>query len=493
MSKVAVIYQNSAEYPNKNTLFRPHMQYPEYPFGEDLSSYRNDVYEMIREGFYHLGYDNENYGTKQWNPLGHIIKPDDNVLLKPNMVMDINLGGEGIECLYTQPCVVAAIIDYVVIALKGKGKIIVGDAPMQECAFDRLTNEAGYCDLISYYQMKGTNIELVDFRELTSIVKDGIHYSTINANSKGTVIDLAGDSEFAVYNEEYLKKMRITNYDPRILTTHHTAAKNEYYISDYVLAADVVINMPKPKTHRKAGVTIALKNMVGINVRKEYLPHHTVGDKSSGKGDEYLEKNIVKIIRGKILDCLNIYTAEKKYRMAKVARFFYHICCAFSRFADDHYAEGSWYGNETICRTIADLNKILIYADKNGKLCDNQQRKTLIVADMIISGEKEGPVCPSPKQVGIIAIGENAVHFDEVISKLMGADISRIPTLRVAKKTYGKYKLSDPNDKIHILSNDIRWSNKDLSQLGSEDLLYYEPTSGWSEVFFKKGERLDAN
>lgn len=32
----------------------------------------------------------------------------------------------------------------------------------------------------------------------------------------------------------------------------------------------------RPKTHRKADVTIFLRNLVGINANKEFLPHHAV-------------------------------------------------------------------------------------------------------------------------------------------------------------------------------------------------------------------------
>ena len=78
------------------------------------------------------------------------------------------------------------------------------------------------------------------------------------------------ESEFSSEDSGTLEKLRITNYDPAILKQHHTENKHEYYISDYLLNADCVINMPKPKSHRKAGVTIALKNLIGINVRKEF-------------------------------------------------------------------------------------------------------------------------------------------------------------------------------------------------------------------------------
>lgn len=72
-------------------------------------------------------------------------------------------------------------------------------------------------------------------------------------------------------------------------------------ISSCVMDADVIINVPKPKTHRIAGMTAALKNFVGINVRKEYLPHHTMGDHSTG-GDESDIDGVILNLRSKCLD-----------------------------------------------------------------------------------------------------------------------------------------------------------------------------------------------
>ena len=38
--------------------------------------------------------------------------------------------------------------------------------------------------------------------------------------------------------------------------------------------------MPKLKTHKKCGVTISLKNLVGLNTNKNLLPHHSLGTPS---------------------------------------------------------------------------------------------------------------------------------------------------------------------------------------------------------------------
>lgn len=170
---------------------------------------------------------------------------------------------------------------------------MVGDAPMQECKFDKLIYESGYKKMIQYYVDTEIDIELVDFRRLRSYVKAGVHYQEINLDSHGTVIDLKDESEFSVCDANHLKNLRITNYCPTILATHHMPGKHEYYVYDYILNTDTIINLPKPKKHSKAGVTISLKNLIGINIRKEYLLHHCIGDMSQG-GDEYHDKNFCK-------------------------------------------------------------------------------------------------------------------------------------------------------------------------------------------------------
>ncbi|MCI9388630.1 MAG: DUF362 domain-containing protein [Lachnospiraceae bacterium] len=169
------------------------------------------------------------------------------------------------------------MVDYTLKALQGNGRIVIGDAPMQECKFEKLIEKSGYKALVEWYKNKGCDIQLIDFRELKSDIVNGVRVQHVNDRAKGTVINLGADSEFAFLDEDLFDRMRVTNYDPDILKQHHTRDKNEYYISDYILNSDCIINMPKPKCHRKAGVTISLKNMIDINVRKEYLPHHTMG------------------------------------------------------------------------------------------------------------------------------------------------------------------------------------------------------------------------
>ena len=138
---VGIAYSTEKKYTDrkKKNWFRPDTQYPEMMF--DDCSEHNQVYEAVREALHIYQMDNDNYGTDRWNPLGELIKPGDNVIIKPNLVMDYNQSNEGTECLFTQPEVVAPIIDYILIALKGEGGIIIGDAPMQECNLEKLLEE----------------------------------------------------------------------------------------------------------------------------------------------------------------------------------------------------------------------------------------------------------------------------------------------------------------------------------------------------------------
>lgn len=488
-SNIAIVKSEKYTYPQQNSNFRPSKRYPEYIFGDQISAKDNHVYEMVRNSFILLEYDKSNINLKSWNPLKDFINPGNTVLIKPNMVMDINENKEsGVDCLYTHPSVVAAVIDYVLIALKGKGKIIIGDAPMQECNFDNLIKKSGYLSLLDFYRhnVQNISIELKDFRELISIKKKNIRYSSVQ-EKKGEIITLNEESTF--FNSNFSEKqIRITNYDPSIILSHHNKNLHEYYINKDVLNADVIINMPKPKTHRKAGVTISLKNMVGINARKEYLPHHTKGALCEG-GDEYLNKSILKKIESNLLDKRNYFMqTQKAYKKAALTGKIAAIISKLASFyPKDYYKEGSWFGNNTISKTIIDLNKIIFYCNKNGIIQRTPQRKYLIIADMIVSGEKEGPIYPTKKEVGIIAVGENPVCFDEIIAKIMGAKLEYISTLKYARETSdANLKLVNKSQTAFCISNDNRWNNKLLEDLCNDSILYFTPSSGWIPAFKSK-------
>lgn len=480
---VSVNFNPQAVYPSSQDGFSPGVLYPEYPFGADISNQKNDVYEMIRESFHMLGMDDSRYGTPQWSPLSEIIHPGETVLLKPNLVYHRNFIPEhGLTCLITHPSLVRAVVDYVIIALNGNGNIIVADAPMQSCEFDVLMQNSGYNQMLDFYNKHQISIEFLDLRNLITKFENGvlINQPVVNSNENIT-IDLGCNSYHAGLDNRRYNNYRVTDYDPTIMIKHHNSEKNEYLIAKKILSADVVINMPKPKTHRKAGVTIALKNLVGINTNKEWLPHHTNGSKQSGIGDEYLISSKFRVLHAYVLDIYNYIHArfEKSFadRIAhKILNFFYKKA---PNYKYDPFSEGSWYGNDTIWRTILDLNQILHYVDSEGNLRKEQQRRLFNVADMIISGEGEGPLLAKPKNVGIIAMAQNSVYMDEVIAALMGIDIDFIPTIRNARSNK-EYPLCDAERQPEIVSNNEQW-NLHYIDIKGQPNLNFEMSSGWRD------------
>ena len=60
--------------------------------------------------------------------------------------------------------------------------------------------------------------------------------------------------------DEY-EKFRVTSYNPNLMKEHHNPEKNEYLIPNTILEVDVIINLPKPKTHKKAGITGAIMHI----------------------------------------------------------------------------------------------------------------------------------------------------------------------------------------------------------------------------------------
>ncbi len=480
---ISLVHKDIYKYPSPNSFYRPNVAYPEYRFGPFLSKEENNVYSMVRDGFHLLGLDDENYGTAKWNPLGKYVVPGDSVLVKPNFVMHENGSGNGMDCLITHPSVIAVIIDYVLIALAGTGSVMIGDAPIQDCHFEEMLNNGGILPLVEFYHNQGIDIPIVDFRNVRRDCVDGV-YSDQDVQAKsddGVLVRLnSRESAFDGLPESRIRNLRVTNYDPRIMKKHHHDGIHEYIINKNVLKADVVINMPKPKTHRYGGITAALKNIVGINANKEMLPHHTAGSHDDG-GDCYVHKNPFLDEAHRHIDTRNSLTNDGK--IAEAAHEMQEYARCYSKGMENSketYWFGSWYGNDTIWRTIADLNKIFYYADKNGKMRDSIQRKIFIVADMVCGGDHSGPLAPSPVEAGVIAMGEDPLLFDRTVCSVMGFDYRKIPQLSNGDYfSDGVHRVSNgDNIDALIVSNDNNWNHRYYDRI-KENSVHYQAAYGW--------------
>jgi hypothetical protein len=123
-----------------------------------------------------LELDTEHYGQKGWNPLGEIVHPGNTVVLKPNFIRDFRETQQGNDdCLITHGSVIRAALDYVYIALKGEGRIIVADAPQNDADFDAIRRIAGLDEIQEFYRRHADfEVEIYDLRPEMARKVDGV-------------------------------------------------------------------------------------------------------------------------------------------------------------------------------------------------------------------------------------------------------------------------------------------------------------------------------
>lgn len=460
-----------AAYPSSESYWSPSEPYPECPYPEH-SAGENNVYRLIRAGFHALGYDDAHYGQPEWNPLGDIICPGMTVLLKPNWVLHKNDDlSRDMNCVVTHPSVIRAVLDYVLLALKGTGRVIIGDAPIQICDLEALHRSFGYDKLWDYYRKKGVALEIKDFRGLVAH-ETGTRMNVLRNQSTGIIVDMEQHSLFSGWSREKIDRLRVTNYATGLMKEHHSEQKHEYMIHPCVLEADVVLNLAKPKSHRKAGLTACAKNFVGACMRKEDLPHHTVGSKAEN-GDEYLKKSALHTLQSKLLDLKNDsdFAGDKRFFFYRWLYKGVRIVQKLSGAEKRDFFEGSWYGNDTIWRTIVDLNRILRYADKSGVLQKTQQRTVFNVCDMIVAGEGEGPLTPSPKPLGIIVMSDNIWAADRFICRLVGFSNTAI--------RYLDHLPDRQSETDSFLVTSVTGERTPFDAFSFDPACYLRPTDGW--------------
>jgi uncharacterized protein (DUF362 family) len=417
----------------------PDVRFPELPVWAQVTTALVTFRALLAQA----GLDHAHFGSPDWNPLGAIIHAGDKVVVKPNWVHHHNLSGYGMDCLVTCTCVIEAILYYVAKAYPEY--IVVGDAPVQGCDFEALMAACRVPEMIERFMVHNVNVSVKDFRR--TIQRSGRlgerGEEGCRPMDEFVLYDLGPDSTLETIttpNSEF----RVTMYNPDLLKRTHGPGKHQYLIARDVIEADVVINVPKLKTHKKACITGALKNLVGINGHKEYLPHHRKGGSQSG-GDCYTGQSRLKSLVEDLLDATNRAQGTIARRMLA------HAVRAGMAFGSvvgvDNNYEGSWHGNNTVWRMSLDLQRVLHYGRADGTLADYVQRTVLTVTDAIIAGQGEGPLAPTPIKLGIMTLGVNTAAVEWVHALLMGLNPQRIPLTREAFAPH-RYPLTNfsPND-----------------------------------------------
>jgi uncharacterized protein (DUF362 family) len=470
--------------------FNPHSPYPEFIFQDEMSLKPNPAYEAVRNCFKLLALDAKNFGTPQWNPLHDIITPGQKVVIKPNFVISMHPDGGNLFSIITHPSIIRPIVDYTYKALKGEGEIIIADAPQMDCNFAELLQKTNLQSIQeTYWRNRKFEIKISDLREFWLDKRIGDMGAFVRRRKRlpgdqlgSAIINLERKSEF--YGIKNFHKFYGADYNRNETLSHHCGLIQEYILSRTILSADVLISVPKLKVHKKVGVTLNAKGLVGTTTNKNCIVHYTLGTSDQG-GDQFppnvltpKEMLIIKIQR--LL--YDILLSKKKpilddifSGIVKVYRF---LTPAIGSIQNDKLMldAGNWRGNDTAWRMVADLMKVIVYADRDGILKETPQRKVFCVVDGLVGGEKNGPLSPDEKHAGVVICGFNPLAVDIVGSRIMGFNWQKLKylTTLLNNKDFNFYV--DSVSEIRIFSNIPKFA----SMFDTNDkLLAFIPHPGW--------------
>lgn len=401
-------------------------------------------------------------------PLADLIPTGARVLLKPNWVVHANAGPGGTDCLVTHPVFLLAALREVLAARPGS--VVIGDAPIQSCDFSRLVTASLQDRIEELGREFGVPVMIVDFRR-TIMARRGV-VATVTADMRElrdyVRFDLGGDSLLEALGAPP-GAFRVGDYDPRELARTHGPGHHEYLLCREAFAADVVISLPKLKTHCKAGLTGALKNLVGLNGNKDYLPHYRAGGSGRG-GDNYEGWSVGRQTAERFEDIANGRLNRADYPIWKTLS-------RILRFASGGAARmgGGWHGNDTVWRMVLDLNRVLLYGRPDGTIGDHPQRVFYSLTDAVMCGQGDGPLRPEPCLVGAVTFGASALACDLVHAALLRLDAERIPLLRQAAGSY-RWPLAPACSPPRVVVNGAPSTLPALARVFGVDA---EPPAGW--------------
>jgi uncharacterized protein (DUF362 family) len=464
--------------------FGPGKAYPELAplLGDANGAPPNGTYAAVRAALFGLGLDAERFGTEHWNPLGALVGRGRRVVLKPNFIRHWNpVEGASVQSVVTHGAIVRAIADYAFLAVGSEGSVAIAEAPQMDCDFERIRELAGLDEIARYYEQSlQRELEVIDLRREAVTFRDGIIVGrkTLPGDPLGyRAVDL-GDASYFHGSGLDPRRFRGADYDPADTTARHQDGQHAYLLSETVLSADLVVNLPKLKTHKKTGVTLALKNLVGINGDKNWLPHHSLGSVGEG-GDEFPDARWIDRLRSRATEVARPWLARGRgvglFRLARrlegAAR------------GDAFIRSGNWHGNRTTWRMCLDLNRCLYYSDRAGlhKGAAGPVRTVLTVLDGIVAGEGEGPLAPRDVPLGVVLAATDPVALDLAAVRLMGFDERRIPKVCVPMQREGLWltEVRTPDD---VAVSEILAGSFERREIGLDDLSAARPFAahpGW--------------
>jgi uncharacterized protein (DUF362 family) len=420
---------------------------------------------------------------KQWDSLfKNCIRPGESVVIKPNWISHSHKHNrDEWESVITHPTVITAVLKIVLRHLAGSGKVVITDGPLTSSSWQEIMARMTPEVWIEMGKRAGVDVQVLDLREDEWESRRNVIVSRrkLPGDPLGsTACDLGPFSEFMTHRPTRRGYFG-ADYNLHETNMAHSNGHHKYKVSRTVISSDVFINLPKMKTHKKAGITCSLKNLVGINTYKNWLPHHNEGTPDEG-GDQFPQTTIKNRAEKVLLQQFRsfLWSHQKMGRWLVPAR-----SLGGYLFGDTQYVtrNGNWYGNQTIWRMILDLNKVLFYANPDGTLRDDKFencKKYISIVDGIVAGEGNGPEAPDPHPTGVLIAGTNPVAVDAVCSKLMGFDWQKIPSIQNAfyVKCFPICNFSYQD--INVVSTCSQF-NANLEAISLTDTFCFKPHFGW--------------
>lgn len=381
--------------------------------------------------------------------IGEELIRDKRILIKPNWVLHNRKDYDEL-CLRTDENFLLAVVENIL--QKNPKTIIIGDAPVNSCIWDKMISTQLMNNIKSLSDEYGVQIIVKDFRKVTFRTDTNTYSEDLQPASDYVIIDVGNKSWLEPITKEGLNDFRVTNYNPEQLSKSHSKGIHKYCITKELFLADLIITLPKIKTHQKTGITNSLKILVGINGDKDYLPHHRKGGLKDG-GDCYPGSSILRRLAESILDKANEHQGRPSYKILKIC---YRAIWELSFPKDEHTVAAAWHGNDTTWRMVYDLNMISLYGRMDGSLSEIPQREIFSLCDGIIGGQGDGPLHPEPLPLGVVALTNDAYFMDIVVGRLFNLKIEKIPmlmqALNVIKNTENRLMINNSLSTLENLS-----------------------------------------
>jgi uncharacterized protein (DUF362 family) len=407
------------------------------------------------------------------------------VVVKPNWVQESHEYDPGLWTpVITHPHIVAAVVDRLAELMAGRGRIVVCDAPHTYADFEAITARGNLLRLLEETRRRWPSLclEILDLRREVWVRRDEVivERRPNPHDPRGYArLDLGRDSLFYRHGGE--GRYYGADYDCAVVNEHHQGEVHEYLLAGTPIACDLFVNLPKLKTHKKTGLTCCLKNLVGINGDKNWLPHHTEGCPNRG-GDEFPDQKLTHRLEGSV----KRWGRSLALNSPVVGTWLYRkMRQTGKRVLGDSETvvrNGNWAGNDTCWRMALDLNRALLYGSLDGAWREAlAPKRYLAIVDGIIGGEGNGPICPDPVKSGVLLGGANPAAVDAVAARLMGLEPRDLPIVARAFDAHRWPLANDPLEDVTV-SDDRCGAIIALDDVAPAVPGGFRPHFGWSPL-----------